>query len=99
MLKIEFAKGGPGQTGAALSSVKASVHKFVDHKAVYQGRKCCSLGLRGQTDGFNDALVCPVDDVAADGVEIDARCLLAGVSHALADDADGNVQVACNGGP
>ena len=52
-----------------------------------------------KTDGFNDALVCAVDDVAADGVEVDARCLLAGVSHALADDADGNVQVSGDGGP
>ena len=53
----------------------------------------------GQGDSFNDALVCAVDDLAADGVEVDARCLLAGVSHALADDADGDVEVAGDGGP
>lgn len=53
----------------------------------------------GQGDSLNNALVCAVDDVAADGVEVDTRCLLAGMAHALADDADGDVQVACDGGP
>jgi len=32
----------------------------------------------GQGDSLNDALVRLVDDVTADGIEVDTRCLLAG---------------------